>query len=238
MVDQTEQTPAPEDEDDAVAMAAAEADAEEAAEEADTDDADMDVDIPDAPADAAPDMMAQVQDLNDKLLRALADAENTRRRAERQVEDASKYAIANFARDMIGVADNLRRALDSLDADARQGNEALENLCAGIEMTERDMLATFDRVGVKPIETDGKRMDPNLHEAMFEVENPNVPAGTIIQVIRPGFTLGERLLRAAQVGVAKGGPKGVPDGPAEAEAYDGKGAAVGDDKGINLDENL
>lgn len=205
-----------------------------------------DVDIPQAPEEPAPAdaggdaaaLAAQVADLNDKLLRALADTENTRRRAERQVEDASKYAIANFARDMLTVSDNLRRALDSVDAEARKADEALETLCAGIEMTESEMLNTFSRMGIAPIETEGKRLDPNLHEAMFELENPDVPAGTIVQVIRTGYTLGDRLLRSAQVGVAKGGPKGVPDGPAEADAYDDKGGAVGEDKGVNLDENL
>lgn len=214
--------------------------------ENETDDAvapDASEDAAAAPEAAAADddaaaLAAQVADLNDKLLRALADAENTRRRAERQVEDASKYAIATFARDMLGVADNLRRAIDAVDADARKNDEALETLCAGVEMTESELLNAFQRVGITPIETDGKRLDPNLHEAMFEIENPEVPAGTILQVVRGGYTLGERLLRSAQVGVARGGPKGVPDGPQEADAYDGKGGAVGEDKGVNVDEEL
>lgn len=194
-----------------------------------------------APAAAEPDaaaLAAQVAELNDKLLRVLADAENTRRRAERQVEDASKYAIANFAREMLTVGDNLRRALGSVDPQARKGDEALETLCVGIEMTEKAMADAFAKAGIRPIETEGKRFDPNLHEAMFEVENPNVPHGAILQVIRPGYVVGERLLRSAQVGVARGGPKNVPDGPKEAEAYDAKGGAVGDAKGANLDENL
>ncbi len=149
---------------------------------------------------------AEAAELKDKLLRALAETENVRRRAQRDREDASKYAITNFAREMLKVADNLRRALDSIGDEARRDSETVENLTVGVEMTEREMLNTLERVGIKPIESLGQRYDHNLHEAMFDVEDATQPAGMIIQVLERGYMLGERLLRPAKVGVAKGGP--------------------------------
>ena len=149
---------------------------------------------------------AEASELKDKLLRALAESENVRRRAQRDREDASTYAIANFAREMLKVADNLRRALDSIGDEARRESETVESLVVGVEMTEREMLNAFERVGIKPIEALGQRYDHNLHEAMFDVEDATWPAGTIVQVLEGGYMLGERLLRPAKVGMAKGGP--------------------------------
>ncbi len=151
---------------------------------------------------------AEKQDLKDKLLRTLADMENLRRRTEREVADARSYAVTNFARDMLNVADNVRRALESVPADVRSAAEGpLKALVEGIELTERDLLKTLERHGVKRLEPEGQKFDPNLHQAMFEVPNPDVPNGTVVQVVQSGYVIGDRVLRPALVGVAKGGPK-------------------------------
>jgi molecular chaperone GrpE len=146
----------------------------------------------------------------EQVLRAMAEVENVRRRLEREKQDATKFAIANFAKAVLPVADNLERALQSAPEDARAQNESLKNLCIGLEMTQNELRAAMERNGVKPIEALGKKLDPNLHQAMFEVEDPNIVAGTVVQVIQSGYTLHERLLRPAMVGVAKGGPKEAP----------------------------
>jgi molecular chaperone GrpE len=164
-----------------------------------------------APA-AQPDPIAVLEaeklDLKDKLLRTLADMENLRRRTEREVADARSYAVTNFARDMLNVADNVRRAIESVPADARESAEgAFQGLIEGIDLTERDLLKTLERHGVKRLDPHGQKFDPNLHQAMFEVPNPDVPNGTVVQVVQSGYVIGERVLRPALVGVAKGGPK-------------------------------
>jgi molecular chaperone GrpE len=175
---------------------------------------------PEAQADPLAAFEAEKADLKDKLLRALADMENMRRRTEREVTDARAYAIANFARDMLTVADNFQRAIDSVPSEARAAGEpALKALIEGIELTERDMLKTLERYGVKRLDPEGQKFDPNLHQAMFEVPNPDVPNGTVVQVVQAGYVIGERVLRPALVGVAKGGPKagaenGAPTGSA------------------------
>jgi molecular chaperone GrpE len=159
-------------------------------------------------ADALAALEAEKLDLKDKLLRTLADMENLRRRTEREVSDARTYAVTNFARDMLNAADNVRRALESVPADARETAEGpLKALVDGIELTERDLLKTLERHGVKRVEPQGQRFDPNLHQAMFEVPNPDVTAGTVVQVVQSGYVIGDRVLRPALVGVAKGGPK-------------------------------
>ena len=228
-------------------------------------DADRDLDAggagepEDVPAEETADPGAEVADLKDKLLRALAEMENVRRRAERDRVDASRYAIANFAREMLGVADNLRRALESVaaeaDTDADEGadeaegeekGDRLEQLITGVEMTEREMLNAFERAGIKPIEAMGQRFDHNVHEAMFEIEDESQPTGTVIQVMEPGFMVNDRLLRPAKVGVSKGGPKAEPDtGPDDKPdpASTGKAAAyekqVEDEStGTQLDKEL
>ena len=167
-----------------------------------------------------PDSMAQLEaektDLKEKLLRTLADMENLRRRTEREIADARTYAISNFARDMLNVADNFQRAIDSVPAEAREaGDPALKALVEGIELTEREMLKTLERYGVKPLDPQGQKFDPNLHQAMFEVPSPDVPSGTVVQVVQTGYVIGERVLRPALVGVAKGGPKAGEAAPAQ-----------------------
>ena len=181
----------------------------------------------DAPgAGPEPDRFAQLEaekaDLKEKLLRTLADMENLRRRTEREVADARTYAVSNFARDMLTVADNFQRAIDSVPAEAPAGGDpALKALIEGIELTERDMLKTLERYGVKRLEPEGQKFDPNLHQAMFEVPNPDVPSGTVVQVVQTGYEIGDRVLRPALVGVAKGGPKALAPDQTSAGAADG-----------------
>jgi len=191
----------------------------------------------------------QVADLNDKLLRAIAETENVRRRAQRDKEDASKYAIKSFAEQMITVSDNLGRALQSVDGDARTDNVALENIVVGIEMVSRELQAGFERFGIKAIEALGQKFDPMLHEAMFEIENKDVVAGTIAQVLEVGYTLNGRTLRAAKVGITKGGPKiaveakpetGDAEVPEADPSRDGQTAyeSKGTEPGSQLDQEL
>ncbi|GGG30941.1 nucleotide exchange factor GrpE [Chelatococcus composti] len=184
------------------------------------------LDAADAPENAAPeqeqaegetleDLVNERDDLKDKLLRALAEMENLRRRTEREVADARAYGIAGFARDMLTVADNIQRALESLPAELRD-NEAIKPFVEGVELTERDFLKTLERHGVRKLVPQGERFDPNLHQAMFEVPDTSVPNGTVVQVVQAGFVIGERVLRPALVGVSKGGPKpgSAESGPA------------------------
>jgi molecular chaperone GrpE len=147
------------------------------------------------------------EELKDRALRLAAEMENLRRRTTRDVQDARTYAIANFARDMLSVSDNLRRALDAIPADARQADASLAALAEGVEMTERAMLSALERHGVKKLEPEGERFDPNFHQAMFEVPNKDVADNTVVQVVQTGYVIGDRVLRPAMVGVARGGPK-------------------------------
>lgn len=169
-------------------------------------------------ADEKPDSAAEAAQLRDQLLRTLADMENLRRRTEREVQDARTYAVANFARDMLSVGDNLRRALEALPEDARNSGDAtLSSLLDGVEMTERELLNTLGKHKVRRIEPLNERFDPNFHQAMFEVPNPEVPSGTVVQMVQAGYVIGDRVLRPALVGVSKGGPKPAPK-PAEPKA--------------------
>jgi molecular chaperone GrpE len=166
-------------------------------------------------ADAIAALEAEKTELRDKLLRTLADMENLRRRTEREVADARSYGMAGFARDMLGVADNLRRAIESLPQEAVAAAEGtLKALLDGIEITERDLLKTLERHGVKKLDPAGQKFDPHLHQAMFEAPDPSVPKGTVTQVVQTGFTIGDRVLRPAMVGVSTGGPR------AEAPAHE------------------
>ncbi len=177
---------------------------------------------PEAAAEAAPErdvhavieaLAAENTQLKDKVLRTLADMENLRRRTEKEVADARAYATTNFARDMLTVADNMRRALETVGDEARAAAEgALKGLLEGIDLTERDLLKTLERHGIRKIEPKGEKFDPNLHQAMFEIPDPSVPNGTVREVVQAGFVIGERVLRPALVGVAKGGPKAAPAG--------------------------
>lgn len=158
---------------------------------------------------------AEVAGLKDQLLRAVAESENVRRRAQRDREESLKYAAAPVVRDLLTVADNLQRALESVPQEQLADSEPVRNLRLGVEMTLKELQSVFDRHGIRVIDPLGERLDPHSHEAMYEVEDPSKPAGTVVQVIQPGYRLHDRLLRAARVGVAKGGPK---PGAAEAEA--------------------
>jgi molecular chaperone GrpE len=145
---------------------------------------------------------AELAEQKERLLRALAETENVRRRSQREREDASKYAVAGFAKELLSVADNLRRALDSLPAEEASDQRTV-SLLEGVEATERELLGVFERNGIRRIDPDGERFDHNFHQAIFEAERPGKPAGTIIEVLQPGYVLHDRLLRPAMVGVAK-----------------------------------
>lgn len=161
---------------------------------------------------------AELAEVREKWKRALAETENVRRIAARDREDAGKYAVTRFARDMLSVADNLRRALDSMDPDARQTDPGLDALAGGVELTERELLATFARYGVTPIAAAAEPFDPHVHEALFEVPDESVPHGTVVHVLEPGYMIHDRPLRPARVGVSKGGPRA---GAAAADASAG-----------------
>jgi molecular chaperone GrpE len=168
--------------------------------------------------DRAAALEAERDEMREKLLRTLADMENLRRRTEREIADARTYGVTSFARDMLTVADNVRRAIETVPAEARvEAGDGVRALLEGVELTERDLLKTLERHGVKRLEPQGERFDPNFHQAMFEVPNPDVPNGTVVQVVQAGYRIGERVLRPALVGVAKGGPKpgpqAAPNGP-------------------------
>jgi len=165
-----------------------------------------------APAeeDSRAKLEAEVARLKNELLYAKAETENVRRRLEQQAEDRGKYAVAQFAKDMLSVADNLRRALDATPPAAREGNDIANTLTVGVEMTERELLASFERYGIKLIPAQGARFDPNFHQAMMEMEDAGQPEGTVVMVMQQGYTLQDRLLRPALVAVSKGGPKAPP----------------------------
>lgn len=150
----------------------------------------------------------EVAAFKDKFLRAFAEAENIRRRAEKEVADAKTYGIASFARDVLTVADDLARALGTVEADAKQtADGAFKSLLDGLELTERGLHKALEKHGIRKIEPKGEKFDPNLHQAMFEVPDESVPAGTVVQVVQSGYVIGERVLRPAMVGVSRGGPK-------------------------------
>ncbi|NTU77241.1 MAG: nucleotide exchange factor GrpE [Alphaproteobacteria bacterium] len=143
--------------------------------------------------------------LKDQLLRAMAETENTRRRMSKELDDTRKYAVSQFAKEMLTVADNFRRALEAVPKEGADG-EALKTLITGVEAIERQLLANFERFGIKPINPLGQPFDPHFHRVMLEQEDPSKPAGTIVQVLQTGYMIHDRLLREAMVTVAKGGP--------------------------------
>jgi molecular chaperone GrpE len=164
-----------------------------------------------SPETRATQLEAELAEYKDRLLRALADTENVRRRAQREREDASKYAITGFAKDLLSAADNLRRALESL-TESEAKDERTRSLLAGVAATERELLGVFERYGIKRIDPRGETFDHNFHQAIFEAERSDQPSGSVVEVLQPGYVLHDRLLRPAMVGVAKGGPK--PSEPA------------------------
>jgi molecular chaperone GrpE len=163
---------------------------------------------------ALADADTKIAELKDQTLRALAESENVRRRVQRDRDEALKFATTGLAKDLLPVADNLRRALDAIPKDALETDEALRNFATGVEMTERLLLAALERHQIKRIEAVGQKFDANLHQAMFEVPGTGQPAGTVVQVLEAGYTIQDRLLRPALVGIAK----------AEAVASGGNGA--------------
>ncbi len=172
-------------------------------------------DVPDDPLAAAEariqELEADLSDLRDRSLRALADAENTRRRSERELAEARKYASSNFAKDLLNVSDNLGRALESVPEELRERDENFKSLIVGVEMVEKDLLTAFERQGIKKIEPLGEKFDHTYHQAMFEVPDSGEPAGTIVQLLQPGYVMHDRLLRPAMVGVAKGDSDSPPE---------------------------
>lgn len=160
-----------------------------------------------SPSDPTEPLRAEIAELKDRLLRAFAETENVRRRAEREKEDAQKYAVTRFARELTSVADNLRRALGSVPDSARAEHDGLKTLLEGVELTERSLLSAFEKAGITRIEPKpGDKADPHRHEVMFEVPGTGQPAGAIVQVVQTGYAIQDRLLRAAQVGVARAEP--------------------------------
>ncbi|MBC2857687.1 MULTISPECIES: nucleotide exchange factor GrpE [Stappia] len=163
-------------------------------------------------------LLAENAELKDRMLRTMAEMENLRRRTEKEIRDSKQYAAASFARDMLGVGDNLRRALEAISAEVRDAaNDSMRGLIEGVEMTEREMLNQLEKHGVRRIDPAGEKFDPNFHQAMFEVPNTEVPNNTVVQVMQAGYVIGDRVLRPALVGVSKGGPKErKPEGEAPA----------------------
>jgi len=164
-------------------------------------------------------LRAEIASLKDQALRAMAEVENVRRRAERERQDTARYAVGNFAKAVLSVADNLQRALAHVKPEERAADKTLDTLCVGIEMTETELLNSYTQFGIKPIEALGKKLDANFHQAMFEVDDPSKPAGTVVQVIQPGYMIHDRLLRPAMVGVSKGGPREVAPAGEAAGTY-------------------
>jgi molecular chaperone GrpE len=155
-------------------------------------------------------LQAEAADLKDRLLRALAETENVRRRSEREKQEASQYAVTKFARDMVAIADNFARAIAALPADKlAEADPQIKAVIEGVEVTERQLLSTLERHGVKVIDTDGAKFDPNLHQAIAEVAGEGRPAGTVVNVVQTGYLIGDRLLRPAMVTVAR---KDAPPG--------------------------
>ena len=186
---------------------------------------------PDNPAAAAAEpapstaLERDLADMKDKLLRTLAEMENLRKRTEREVTDARIYGISAFARDILTVADNMHRAMAALDDELRANADAgVKALLDGVELTERELLNVLEKNGVKKLDPLGQKFDPNRHQAMYEVEDPSVPAGSVVQVVQSGYLIGDRVLRPALVAVSKGGPKAAPSG-AEPPANDNSGTS-------------
>jgi molecular chaperone GrpE len=174
-----------------------------------------------SPADPAA-LAKEAADAKDRLLRTLAEMENLRRRTEREIADTRQYAVASFARDLLGVADNMQRALATLSADFRdQADPVVKSHIEGVELTERELMKVMEKHGIKRFDPQGQKFDPNLHQAMFEVPDPSVPSGTVVQVMQPGYMIADRMLRPALVGVSKGGPKAAPAANENAAAQSG-----------------
>jgi molecular chaperone GrpE len=173
--------------------------------------------------DPAPALAREVSDLKDKLLRTLAEMENLRTRTAREVADSRTYGVASFARDILTIADNMARALQTLRAELKENAEGgVKALLDGVELTERELLKVLEKHGVRKFEPQpGEKFDPNLHQAMYEVVDPSLAGGTVAQVVQAGYTIGERILRPALVAVAKGAPKSAAEPSANDNAEAG-----------------
>jgi molecular chaperone GrpE len=165
--------------------------------------------MPDDPEEGSAEALAkEAAEARDKMLRTLAEMENLRKRTAREVADARTYGISGFARDVLDIADNLQRALDAVPADTKaSADPGLKALIEGVELTERSLLNALEKNGVKKFDPSGGRFDPNFQQAMYEVPDPSVPAGTVVQVVQAGYMIGDRVLRPALVAVSKGGAK-------------------------------
>ncbi len=162
-------------------------------------------------ADPIAEAKREALEFKDKLLRTLAEMENLRKRTEREVLDARVYGIAGFARDVLAVADNMHRALEAIGPDLRDAADPkVKALIEGVELTERELMKILEKNGVQKFSPQGEKFDPNFHQAMYEVPDPSVPAGTVVQVVQAGYTIGDRVLRPALVAVSKGGAKAAP----------------------------
>lgn len=206
--------------DAAAAEAQAAADAAAAAEAAEDLKAAAEENTPDVPetgdAERIAALEAEVSGLKDQLLRALAETENLRQRTRREREDTIKYGAMGLVKDLVEVTDNLKRAIDSVPADAIEEDSQLKNLLTGVQMTDKEILTVLERHNIKQVAALGEKLDPHSHEALFEVPDPNSPAGTVVQVMQPGYRLHDRLVRPARVGVAVGGPAAGNQEPAPA----------------------
>jgi molecular chaperone GrpE len=178
--------------------------------------------MPDDPEEGSVEALAkELAEAKDRTLRTLAEMENLRKRTTREIADARSYGITAFARDVLDIADNLQRALDAVPAEAKaNADPGLKALIEGVELTERSLLNTLEKNGVKKFDPTGERFDPNFQQAMYEVPDPSVPAGTVVQVVQTGYKIGERILRPALVGVSKGGARPAP--APEAASPDGE----------------
>lgn len=185
--------------------------AADVAEEAATEEMPEEAAAPESPEQRIAALEAEVADLKDRLVRSFAEVENTRRRAEKERQNASKYAATGLARDLLEVIDNLRRAIDSVPAEAADQDEALKSLLVGVEMTEQALLKGFEKNDITRIDPKGEKFTYDYHQAMSELPNTGQPAGTVVEVLAPGYLLHDRLLRPAMVIVAKGDPETPPD---------------------------
>ena len=168
--------------------------------------------MPDDPEPGSVEALAkEAADLRDKMLRTLAEMENLRQRTRREVADSKIYGITGFARDVLDIADSLQRTIDAVPAETRESADPLlKALIEGVELTERSLLSALEKNGVKKFDPQGEKFNPTFQQAMYEVPDPSVPAGTVVQVVQAGYTIGERVLRPALVGVSKGGAKAAP----------------------------
>ena len=174
-------------------------------------------------------LKAENEELKDRTLRTIAEMDNLRKRTAREITDARSYAVANFARDLLGVGDNLQRAIQAVPPEKREsGSDEFKALIEGVELTERELLKALTNAGVSKFNPEGEKFDPNFHQAMFEMPNPDMPNNSVAQVVQEGYKIGERVLRPAMVGVAKGGPKFEETTPAPEDAADPASDADGD----------